>query len=311
MRADISSVFRILRSCVIAALVLLMSLTLFGCAGSTESTSASSSEKSNNGYKDVTYKTISFTVPEDFEFEEIHFKDLPPTISYAPDHGNNEELSPFGITLFYDEETPTTAQRWYENLADYEECELVSANEIEICCSIDAHVGENLAEVNCYLEHGGISYTITVSYGPNSKKQKEFAENFYKSIRPADSDIDSSLTGPSSSKQNSSSAIPDGAIEWSKASQYVGKTATFYGKVVGATYAKSTNNKPTYLNLGEPYPSKNALTAVIWDEDRNAFSNSPESFYKDKMVAVRGEVYRYDGASYIKVASPSQIKVLD
>lgn len=310
MRAKKAPVFHILRRCFIAMLALLMSLMPLGCAGSNGSTGTSNPKESTGGYKEVTYKTISFTVPEDFEFEEIHFKDLPPTISYAPDFSNDEEVNSFGITLLYDEETSETAQERYEGLANYEECDLVSANGIEICCSADAHSAD-YADINYYLEHDGVSYTIVVHYNPSSKTEKEFAGNFYKSIRPVGSVVDSGTAETSSDAKQPSPAIPDGAIEWSKAGQYVGKTATFYGKVVDSEYASGSNGKPTFLDVGAAYPDNSRLSMVIWGENRSAFSSAPESTYEGKTVAVTGEVYRYDGVCNIEITSPSQIEILD
>lgn len=114
-----------------------------------------------------------------------------------------------------------------------------------------------------------------------------------------------------SGRAASAKTIPEGAIDWSKASQYVGKTATFYGKVVDAEYASSSNSSPTFLDLGAAYPDSSRLSIVIWGKNRSKFSSAPESLYKGKTIAVTGEVYKYDGVCNIEVSSPSQIVVID
>ena len=111
-------------------------------------------------------------------------------------------------------------------------------------------------------------------------------------------------------KPSISQHIPADAIEWSKASQHVGETVTLYGPVVGSEYASTSNGKPTFLDIGADYPSKNRLSVTIWDKNRSAFSTAPEKLYKGKTIAVKGKVYLYDGVCNIEVTSPEQITIL-
>lgn len=113
------------------------------------------------------------------------------------------------------------------------------------------------------------------------------------------------------SNRGSSTAVPDEAIEWSKAYQHVGEVVTLYGKVVDAEYATTSNGRPTFLDIGASYPNSDRLSVVIWGEDRASFSSSPEKMYRDKTIAVTGEVYIYEGVCNIEVSSPRQIQVLD
>lgn len=104
--------------------------------------------------------------------------------------------------------------------------------------------------------------------------------------------------------------VPEGAIDWTEASQHVGETVTLYGPVVGTEYASTSNGKPTFLNIGAKYPSKDRLTITIWGKNRSAFSAPPEKLYEGKTVAVRGRVYLYDGVCNVEITSPDQITVL-
>jgi hypothetical protein len=105
--------------------------------------------------------------------------------------------------------------------------------------------------------------------------------------------------------------IPDGAIEWTEAGKHVGETVTVYGPVEGSTYASDSNNQPTYINIGADYPDASRVSIVVWGEDRHSFSGSPEEMYLGKTISVTGEIYIYSGACYIKVQSPSQVRVVE
>jgi len=77
--------------------------------------------------------------------------------------------------------------------------------------------------------------------------------------------------------------------------------------VKGTHYAKSSNGKPTFLNVGEDYPSPNRFTVLIWGEDRANFPSEPEIFYAEKNICASGEIQEYQGAFEIVVRSPEEI----
>ncbi|MEG0504172.1 MAG: hypothetical protein RR547_05965 [Raoultibacter sp.] len=105
--------------------------------------------------------------------------------------------------------------------------------------------------------------------------------------------------------------VPANAIDWTEAKQHIGETVTVYGTVVGSTFASESNEQPTYINLGAPYPDLNRVSIVVWGEDRGSFSQPPEDMYLGKTVCVTGEIYIYANACNIKVQSPSQIQVVE
>jgi len=115
---------------------------------------------------------------------------------------------------------------------------------------------------------------------------------------------------PSESQQSPSQA-PDGAIKWTEAGRHVGEKVTVYGPVAGSKYASTSNNQPTYIDIGARYPDPDRVSMVVWGEDRSNFPGSPEDMYLGKTVSVTGEVYIYSGACNIKVESPSQIRVIE
>ncbi len=128
--------------------------------------------------------------------------------------------------------------------------------------------------------------------------------------------IDPSTSVPRSEPQTGSggagpSEIPEGAIPWQEASQHIGETVTIYGLVKDSSYLRDSNGQPAYIDIGAAYPDDSRVTMVVWGEDRGNFPDNPEAMYLGKTVCVTGELYAYEGATYVKVSSSNQIMVLD
>lgn len=104
---------------------------------------------------------------------------------------------------------------------------------------------------------------------------------------------------------------PSGAIDWTEARQYVGQTVTIYGTVAGTHFASGSNGRPTFINIGVDHPNQNRVTAVIWGEYRDNFSQDPEVMYSGRTITVTGEIYLFDGVTNIRVTSPSQIQIIE
>ncbi len=92
----------------------------------------------------------------------------------------------------------------------------------------------------------------------------------------------------------------------SQAAQHVGEKATVCGYVASTRYLSSSRSKPTFLNLGKPYPEED-FTVVIWAEDRGKFGE-PENKYLHKNICVTGEIKLYRGTPQIVAKSLGQIK---
>jgi DNA/RNA endonuclease YhcR with UshA esterase domain len=90
------------------------------------------------------------------------------------------------------------------------------------------------------------------------------------------------------------------------AKSHVGEQATVCGSVKSARWASSSNRKPTFLNLDEPYP-KQVFTVVIFEENRGKFTPAPEDQFKDKRICVTGKIEEFRGTPEIVVTAPSQI----
>lgn len=91
---------------------------------------------------------------------------------------------------------------------------------------------------------------------------------------------------------------PRSAVTSARAATKVGKVAIVCGLVAGATYAKTTKGKPTFLNLEHPYPL-HRFTIVIWEDKRGRFREPPEKAFLDRPVCIQGLVEDYEGVPQI------------
>ena len=97
-------------------------------------------------------------------------------------------------------------------------------------------------------------------------------------------------------------------IQWNEAKYNIGEWMTVCGPVVDTHYATTSNGKPTFLNIGEPYPNSDRITVVIWGDDRGNFPSPPENYYQGKNVGVTGLITEYEGIAEITVSNPGQIE---
>jgi hypothetical protein len=98
-------------------------------------------------------------------------------------------------------------------------------------------------------------------------------------------------------------------ITWDEAAAHVGEEITLCGPVMGAHYAESSQGKPTFLNIGEPYPNPARFTVVIWGDDRANFPGKPEELYTDQEICITSTIEEYDGALEMVVSEPAQIVI--
>jgi DNA/RNA endonuclease YhcR with UshA esterase domain len=100
-------------------------------------------------------------------------------------------------------------------------------------------------------------------------------------------------------------ALAADPIRPEQAASHVGEHQTVCGTVASATYAVKSNGRPTFLNLGQPYPN-HVFTAVVWGEVRATFAYEPEDF-EGETICVTGRITTYRGKLQITVSDPSQI----
>ena len=100
----------------------------------------------------------------------------------------------------------------------------------------------------------------------------------------------------------------DSVIQWDEAKDHPGDRLTVCGPVVDTHWASGSNGKPTFLNIGKPYPDPDRFTVVIWIDYRANFPPSPEDYYLGKTICVTGLIDEYNGSPQIEAQQLSQIQ---
>lgn len=93
-----------------------------------------------------------------------------------------------------------------------------------------------------------------------------------------------------------------------QAAQAVGQRATVCGVVASVHFAARSRDRPTFIDLGQPYPDQ-VFTIVIWGDDRSRFNPVPET-WQGKKVCVTGFIKLYRGTPEVVAYGPDQIRVL-
>ncbi len=90
-----------------------------------------------------------------------------------------------------------------------------------------------------------------------------------------------------------------------QAGNYYGKEMIVEGKIADAFRSKTNT---VFLNFEKPYPN-HCFTGVIFSSDQYRFVQSPEEYYLNKTVRIKGEIKEYQGKPEIILKDPSQIEV--
>ena len=94
------------------------------------------------------------------------------------------------------------------------------------------------------------------------------------------------------------------SITPSEAQSHVSENATVCGSVASAHYAPRSRGQPTFLNLGQAYPTEE-FTAVIWGEDRPKFGK-PEALVGQR-ICVTGPITLCRGKPEMTLRDASQL----
>ncbi len=90
-----------------------------------------------------------------------------------------------------------------------------------------------------------------------------------------------------------------------QAGNYLGKEIIIEGKIVD-TYRSKTNT--VFLNFEKSYPNQ-CFVSVIFSSDQYKFVQSPEDYYSQKTVRIKGEIKEYEDRPEIILKNPSQIEI--
>ena len=96
-------------------------------------------------------------------------------------------------------------------------------------------------------------------------------------------------------------------IDLGEVDKHIGDSVTVCGKIFGGKFLSSSNNQPTFLNMGAAYPNQ-LLSIVIWGNTRKLFSYKPEEKLKNKNVCVTGKIETYKNKPQIVIRQMQQIQ---
>lgn len=161
-------------------------------------------------------------------------------------------------------------------------------------------VGDTL--VNEALVRSG--HAAPYTFPPNVR----YVERFVAAARAARAETGhASETRADPGAADAAPRAPPGSVPAIEAAAHVGDVATVCGEVASTRYLTS-GRRPTFLNLGRPYPDQD-LTIVIWGEDRSRFAEPPDRAFRDRYVCVTGRIELYRGSPQIVVREPASLRV--
>jgi hypothetical protein len=101
-----------------------------------------------------------------------------------------------------------------------------------------------------------------------------------------------------------------GAIQWHEAHAHVGEFRPVIGPVVSSHFASTSRGRPTFLDVGKPFPDPGRFRVVIWIQNRANFPDAPERFYLGKTICVTGFIESFRGVPEIEVDSSEDISIV-
>lgn len=103
----------------------------------------------------------------------------------------------------------------------------------------------------------------------------------------------------------------DSAIKWNKVMDHINQNVVVKGVVAEYTYLPKINGQPTWINIGEKYPSKERLSVVIWGENRNNFGNKISKDLVNRHVCITGKVILRNNLPQIEIKYPQELFLQD
>ena len=116
---------------------------------------------------------------------------------------------------------------------------------------------------------------------------------------------------------------PSGAIHWSESKQHLGDRVSIYGEVKSTFFNWKEYERyigfpefdmkipPTFLEIGETYPSKQLLRAVIWGENRKRFPKPPDELFRDSTVIITGVPYMHNDIVCVQLSAMEDVSIVD
>ncbi|NMC76967.1 MAG: hypothetical protein GYA60_06715 [Candidatus Methanofastidiosa archaeon] len=123
---------------------------------------------------------------------------------------------------------------------------------------------------------------------------------------PTTSNLSQYLNSLSSTPENLTQNLS--TINWDEAKYYVGERKKVCGEIKNIYYAKNSAGKPTFIDMGNPYPSNNRFRILIWEDYRDKFLDII-LLGKGKIICISGFIEMYQGIPQIEAFVEGQIKI--
>ena len=101
----------------------------------------------------------------------------------------------------------------------------------------------------------------------------------------------------------------DNPLEWGDASRYLGRTAAVAGPIAAVTYREDVRGQPTWVDLGETFPSPDRLVLVIWGRNRASMSRFLNRVGTGDAICAQGAISEFRGVLQIQIESPNQVRI--
>lgn len=98
-------------------------------------------------------------------------------------------------------------------------------------------------------------------------------------------------------------------LPWQAARSHVGTTVALQGPVVRVMLRDDLRGKPVFISVGQPFPSRQRLEAVIWEDHRYAFASLLKTRLEGREVCVSGHVGLRDGVPPVVLKAASQLQL--
>lgn len=118
--------------------------------------------------------------------------------------------------------------------------------------------------------------------------------------------------------------FPNSPLHWTEARNHIGETVSIYGEVkstyfdwddyerfITAYQMGAATPKPTFIEVGEKYPSKKLVKIVIWGKDRESFEKAPDILYANQTIVFTGKPYIYNDIVTVQISSQSSVFIVD
>jgi hypothetical protein len=99
------------------------------------------------------------------------------------------------------------------------------------------------------------------------------------------------------------------AVRWQDAENNVGQRRSVRGPVKSAVFARQSQGRPTFLNVGRRFPNPQRFTVVIWGRYRDRFPSPPESLYRGEYICVSGRIRLFEGVPETFLPGPGAIDI--